>query len=75
MTVYTGTPEVAYINDTLNDSSRVWQNYIYVNVSVIGSNFNNIVFELSYSNNTEINSTTYTDINDYYFVNREGYNG
>ena len=56
----TTNPLISYSSDTLNDSTRIWQTNVYVNVSVTEANFKNITYKLYYSNNTLVNSTSYT---------------
>ena len=59
VTTDTTFPTIDYTGGTLADESRVWQDYIYVNLSLAESNFVSITFQLR--NSTAIvNTTTYT---------------
>ena len=58
-TLDTTAPLLSFAGGTPSDASRPVQTYLYANVSVTGSNFKNITFELRNST-TVINTTTYT---------------
>jgi hypothetical protein len=60
-------PKVSYGTGTESDGSYVSRDWIYVNVSVVETSFNNITFYLYNSSLDLINETNYTT--ETYFVN------
>ncbi|MFA5174575.1 MAG: LamG domain-containing protein [Candidatus Pacearchaeota archaeon] len=53
-------PLISYGDGTANDSARVWQNYVYANVSVTEANLKNITFRLYNGTNGLLNTTNYS---------------
>jgi hypothetical protein len=53
------TPTIDYVSPTEDNETNKSQDWAFVNVSVTESNFANITFRLYFSNNTEVNITTY----------------
>ena len=59
-TIDTINPNIVYGIGTVNDSTNLSGNSIYVNVTVNDTTINNVTFRLFYANGTAVNTTTIT---------------
>ncbi len=55
------TPQISYTFPTENDNTNFSRTWIYINTSIVESNFANITFNLYNSENILVNSSSYND--------------
>ena len=61
LVIDTTPPVVEYVSGTTADSANISQTWVFVNVSIIDSNFKNVTFYL-YNSSSLVNETTYNSL-------------
>lgn len=60
LVIDTTNPQISYGTGTESNGASKTQSFVYINVSLTEPNFKNITYNLYWSNDTLLNSTTYT---------------